>query len=103
MDYVYSKIYEAAQQVNEYRRNIAARPIEDFSFDAKRTSMTPEELKTKVLQCLDNGVVRLREAEVYARRTEWLMSGDDGFDSFIERTNKDLAEVRKSMEKEDEE
>ena len=97
MDYVYSKIYEAAQQVKEYRRDIAARSVEDFAFDAKRTSMTPEELKTKVLQYLDNGVVKLREAEVYARRTEWLTSDDDGFDSFIERTDEDLAEVQRSL------
>lgn len=97
MDYVYGRIYEAAQQVMDYRRDAANRPAEDFEFDAKRTSMTPEELKTKVLQYLDNGVVRLREAEVYARRAEWLSSGDDGFDSFIERTDEDLAEVQRSL------
>ena len=97
-DYVFSRIYGAAQQVKDYRREVAARPTDDFEFDAKRTTMSPEELRTKVLQHLDNGIVKLLEAEVYARRVEWLSSGDDGFDSFVERTDEDLAEVQKSLD-----
>lgn len=97
MDYVYSKIYEAAQQVREFRHDIAKHPIDWFDLSAKRMNITPEQLKTKVLQYLDNGYVKLRIAEVYARRTEWLTSDDDGYDSFIERTDEELAEIADAL------
>lgn len=97
MDYVYSKIYEAARQAKEYRRDIAAKPVEDFEFDANRIGMSPEELKIKVLQYFDNGIVKLREAETYAHRIEWLTSDDDGYDDFIKETDEDLAELARTL------
>jgi hypothetical protein len=42
---------------------------------------------------MEKAVHALREAEVFARRVEWLDSGDDGFDSFIQRTAEELHEV----------
>lgn len=33
----------------------------------------------------------LRTAEIYANRIDWLVSGDDGEDSFLERLQKELA------------
>ena len=98
MDYVFGRIYEAAESVREFRRDTAAKPDDDFEFDAKRMeSTTPAELKKKVVQYLVNAEVALREAEVYAKRVEWLESGDDGYDNFIERTDEDRAELAKSM------
>jgi hypothetical protein len=44
-----------------------------------------------------NAYVALRVAEVYARRVEWMKSGDDGYDSFIERTDEDLEELEKQI------
>ena len=80
MDYVYGRIYEAAQQVKDYRRDVAQRPIEDFEFDAKRTAMTPKHLKIKVLRYLDNGWVKLREAEPLRVGGQRLVLGPYGFE-----------------------
>jgi hypothetical protein len=38
-------------------------------------------------------IVLLREAQVYAQRIDWLVSGDDGEDSFHERIKSDLTEL----------
>lgn len=37
----------------------------------------------------------LRVAQVYAQRIDWLLSGDDGEDTFHERLAADLAELQK--------
>jgi hypothetical protein len=35
----------------------------------------------------------LRQAAVYAQRIDWLLSGDDGEESFLERLEKELSEL----------
>lgn len=40
------------------------------------------------------GIDLLREAQVYAHRIDWLLSGDDGEETFHERLAKDLADLR---------
>ena len=40
-----------------------------------------------------NAVKHLRVAEIYAQRVDWLLSGDDGEDTFIERLKSDLAKI----------
>lgn len=39
------------------------------------------------------GVEYLRKAEIYANRIDWLLSCDDGEDTFHERLKKELAKV----------
>jgi len=36
----------------------------------------------------------LRQAEIYAQRVDWYLSGDDGEDSFISRLKEDLEEIK---------
>lgn len=40
------------------------------------------------------GIELLREAQVYAQRIDWLLSGDDGEETFHKRLSKDLADLR---------
>ena len=40
-----------------------------------------------------NAVKALRIAQVYAQRVDWLVSGDDGEDSFLRRLAEDLGEL----------
>ncbi len=42
------------------------------------------------------GVELLMKAEVYAQRIDWLISGDDGEESFHERLAEDLEELKKN-------
>lgn len=41
------------------------------------------------------GYVTLMRAYVYAQRIDWLVSGDDGEDSFIRRLHDELAKIDK--------
>jgi len=97
MDYAYSRIYQAAMDVKEYLYDAEKSHPSDYEFDAGRAHMRPEDLRKKVIQYMMNAYVALRVAEVYAKRVEWLKSDDDGYDSFIERTDEDLEELDKML------
>lgn len=97
MEYAYSRIYQAAMDVKEYLYEAEKSHPSDYEFDSGRLHMSPEDLRKKVIQYMMNAYVALRVAEVYAKRVEWLKSGDDGYDNFIERTDKDLAELDRML------
>jgi hypothetical protein len=40
------------------------------------------------------GLMALRTAQIYAHRIDWLVSGDDGEDSFHSRLEKDLENMK---------
>jgi hypothetical protein len=46
-----------------------------------------------VLRRLEEAVYALKRAHIYAQRVDWLLSGDDGEESFEERLQKELAEL----------
>jgi hypothetical protein len=48
----------------------------------------------EIIAEFSQGVRVLRQAEVYAQRIDWLLSGDDGVDSFHRRLQQDLAELK---------
>jgi hypothetical protein len=48
----------------------------------------------KEIQKFQEAVVAIRIARVYAHRVDWLVSGDDGEESFFTRLEEDLKEVR---------
>ena len=47
----------------------------------------------EVIEQFQIAVKKLREAYVYAQRIDWLVSGDDGEDSFLRRLKEDLAKL----------
>jgi hypothetical protein len=60
-----------------------------------------------VIEKFKEGVRILREAQVYAHRIDWFISGDDGEESFMTRLKDDLEmaklEAEKSTEKQEKE
>jgi len=48
----------------------------------------------KEIQKFQEALLALRIAQVYAHRVDWLISGDDGEESFHQRLEEDLKEVR---------
>lgn len=54
--------------------------------DSDFSSETIEEFKI--------GLEHLRKAAVYAQRIDWLVSGDDGEDTFHSRLQKDLKSIQ---------
>ena len=47
----------------------------------------------EVIGKFKEGLIILRQAEVYAQRIDWLLSGDDGEESFLERLKEDLNKI----------
>ena len=59
----------------------------------------PEDLKhyeypAEVIEEFKKAVEALRIAEVYAQRVDWLLSGDDGEESFLRRLKDDLGNIK---------
>jgi hypothetical protein len=47
-----------------------------------------------VIEKFKEGLEILRKAEIYAQRIDWLISGDDGEESFLERLKEDLGKLK---------
>ena len=45
------------------------------------------------IEAFKRGLRLLNEAAIYAQRIDWLVSGDDGENTFLERLEHDLAEL----------
>jgi hypothetical protein len=45
------------------------------------------------IEAFEKAIFFLRTAQIYAHRIDWLVSGDDGEESFHKRLGKELAEV----------
>ncbi len=48
----------------------------------------------EVIDKFKEAVKILRQAEVYAQRLDWLLSGDDGEESFLKRLQDDLLKLK---------
>lgn len=53
------------------------------------------EYPDEVIEKFKEAVKILRQAEVYAQRVDWLLSGDDGEESFLKRLEEDLNKLEK--------
>lgn len=57
----------------------------------------PYSYKPETILQFKEAVKALRRAEVYAQRVDWLLSGDDGEDSFHNRLRDDLSELDRDV------
>ena len=67
---------------HQYRIREIAESVEDIIQNSK---YPPE-----VLEKIKEGLDALKKAEIYAQRIDWLVSGDDGPEAFLERLKEDL-------------
>lgn len=51
----------------------------------------------QVIERFKEAVAVLKKAEVYAQRVDWLVAGDDGDETFIERLKKDLKNLENEL------
>lgn len=49
----------------------------------------------EIIEKFKLGVEKLKEAYIYAQRIDWLLSGDDGPETFLERLKEDLDNLKK--------
>jgi hypothetical protein len=73
---------------------------ESWSRDNSWYEKYPEDLNhyaypDDVIAEFKKGLDMLRKAQVYAQRIDWLVSGDDGEESFHERLKEDLDKLAK--------
>lgn len=71
---------------------------ESWGRDSSWYEKYPEDLHhykypDEVIEEFKKGVEMLRKAHVYAQRIDWLISGDDGEESFHERLKEDLSKL----------
>ena len=52
-----------------------------------------------ILSSFNKGYIALRIAEIYAQRIDWLVSGDDGEQTFLERLNEKLDNYEQNRQK----
>ena len=82
LDYFYSRIDEPVQIISE-----------KIKWGKKIWSL-------KTLRKFKMAIKYLKIAQIYTKRIEWLLSGDDGEDSFHERLREELEDYNKNYEKE---
>jgi hypothetical protein len=70
------------------------KPKDDWGFDEQSYYEYPPH----IIEEFKNAVKYLKIAQVYAQRVDWLVSGDDGEESFMKRLDEDLKDL--NLEKE---
>lgn len=69
------------------------------AFDDDYFNKYPEDMfwhkyPDEVIEEFKKGITHLQIAYIYAQRIDWLVSGDDGEESFIRRLNEDLKNTK---------
>ena len=75
---------------NQFQFHQAADDLEDYIEKHKKEP----EFSEKTLEKFSKGLEIIRQAAIYLNRIDYLLSGDDGEDSFHRRLNKELEENR---------
>ena len=74
---------------NQHRINYIIESIEE------QIDNNGSEYSAEVINEFKIGLEKLKEAYIYAQRIDWLLSGDDGPETFIERLKEDLDKLNK--------
>ena len=88
---------EIEQTIERSGRPKTREELKDESWrDPEWYKKYPEDLNhykypDEVIEKFKEGVAILRKAHIYAQRIDWLMSGDDGEDSFRKRLAEELS------------
>ena len=98
-EYNQYKIREIADSIeSELKNQGKLKPKEDLwnskdfyeKYPEEKFNYTyPQEIQDKFKEAIK----ALRVAEVYAQRVDWLLSGDDGEESFLSRIKEDLSKI----------
>jgi hypothetical protein len=94
-DYDQHRIRNIADTIDQFIRNNGKKieypeAYELRPFDDTHHPTYPPQIIEKFKEAL----VILKQAEVYAQRIDWYISGDDGEESFFERLEEDLNQIK---------
>lgn len=89
-DYNQRRILDIVESIEEElaRQGTTVKDI-DFYFDSDYSYTYPT-YSEEVQKEIRKGIEYLKIAYVYAQRIEWLFSGDDGEETFLQRLKEDL-------------
>ena len=94
-DYIYGHSLDE-EDINDY---IKSRWLEDkekeYIRKNKHTKPNPFDYNKETIKELKKGLAILRKAYIYAQRIDWLLSGDDGEESFHKRLKEELDNLKK--------
>ena len=100
-EYIYGRELEDGSDENYYIHNLFFWNDEDKAKAEKyvrehhRTLSNAQGYSEETIAEFRKGLDILRRAYVYAQRIDWLLSGDDGEESFHERLKEELEELAK--------
>ena len=86
-DYDQYRINDIAAQVEQLIRNNDEEELNDWGDPIGR------HYSKETIEEFSIGLLYLRLASVYAQRIDWLLSGDDGEESFHKRLEEDIDEI----------
>jgi hypothetical protein len=86
-DYNQYRIQDIANEVERMIHANDSQELDEWG-NRKGYGFCPDTMKE-----FRNGLHYLRVAQIYAQRIDWLVSGDDGEDTFHQRLAKDLAKI----------
>jgi hypothetical protein len=81
------------REIDNNGRALTEQEKRDYYWDDDKTTHHYE-YPEEVIAEFKKGVEYLRLAAIYAQRIDWLLSGDDGEESFLERLKEELDEYR---------
>ena len=100
-DYIYGHELDE-EDIDEYvhdtfyfRDDADKKEAEKYVRENKHTLPNQYEYSEATIAEFRKGLDYLRKAYVYAQRIDWLLSGDDGEDSFHERLKEELEKLNK--------
>lgn len=81
------------REIDNNGRELTEQEKRDYYWDDDKPTHHYE-YPEEVIAEFKKGVEYLRLAAIYAQRIDWLLSGDDGEESFLERLKEELNEYR---------
>lgn len=95
-DYKQYYIDQIAEDVERYIRKCERKEEKDWGYGDENGKYIPYiyEETEEVLNEFRKGLDILRRAYIYAKRIDWLLSGDDDGESFLKHLKKDLEALK---------
>ena len=88
-EYNQYKIYQIAEELEDVILKNGKKRVRRESWEDEYNYEYPPEVIAKFKE----GLEFLKKAHIYAHRIDWLLSGDDGEETFLERLEYDLSKL----------
>jgi hypothetical protein len=96
-DYVHNEIAKSGKPKSEQEIKGTKRWSGDDWYEKYPDDLNYYQYPDDVIEEFKKGYWILRKAAIYAQRIDWILSGDDGDESFIRRLRDELEQLDKRM------